>query len=71
MECFLGTLNTELLPHWRYATRKQARREITEYIDVCSAIASGGIPGWGIGRPLRLPNNGSVDSWRREAATVE
>jgi putative transposase len=30
-----GTLNNELVHHRRYETREQARREITEYIEVC------------------------------------
>ena len=32
MESFGGTLKNELVHHRRYATREQARREITEYI---------------------------------------
>ena len=34
MESFWGTLTNKLVPHRRYATREQARREITEYIEV-------------------------------------
>ncbi len=34
MESFWGTLKQELVHHRRYATREQARREITEYIEV-------------------------------------
>ncbi|MBX3326116.1 MAG: IS3 family transposase [Nitrospira sp.] len=34
MESFWGTLKTELVHHRRYATREQARREITEYIEL-------------------------------------
>jgi len=34
MESFWGTLKNELVHHRRYATREQARREITEYIEV-------------------------------------
>jgi transposase InsO family protein len=34
MESFWGTLKTELVHHRRYDTREQARREITEYIEV-------------------------------------
>jgi len=35
MESFWGTLNNELVHHRRYETREQARREITEYIEIC------------------------------------
>ena len=34
MESFWGTLKNELVHHRRYETREQARREITEYIDI-------------------------------------
>jgi putative transposase len=34
MESFWGTLKNELVYHTRYATRKQAIREITEYIEI-------------------------------------
>jgi transposase InsO family protein len=34
MESFWGTLKNELIYHQRYTTRKQAIREITEYIEV-------------------------------------
>ena len=34
MESFWGTLKTELVHHRRYETREQARREITEYIEL-------------------------------------
>lgn len=34
MESFWGTLKNELIYHQRYATREQAIREITEYIEV-------------------------------------
>jgi len=34
MERFRGSLKTELVHHRRFATRKQARREVTEYIEV-------------------------------------
>jgi transposase InsO family protein len=34
MESFWGTLKNELVYHQRYATREQAIREITEYIDI-------------------------------------
>jgi putative transposase len=34
MESFWGTLKNELVHHRRYATREQARREITEYIEL-------------------------------------
>jgi len=34
MESFWGTLKNELVHHTRYATRKEAIREITEYIEV-------------------------------------
>jgi len=34
MESFWGTLKNELVHHRRYDTREQARREITEYIEV-------------------------------------
>ncbi len=34
MESFWGTLKNELIHHRRYATRQQACREITEYIEV-------------------------------------
>lgn len=36
MESFWGTLKNELVHHRRYATREQARREITEYIELFS-----------------------------------
>ena len=34
MESFWGTLKNELVHHRRYDTREQARREITEYIEI-------------------------------------
>jgi transposase InsO family protein len=34
MESFWGTLKTELVHHRRYETREQARREISEYIEL-------------------------------------
>ena len=34
MESFWGTLKNELVYHQRYATREQANKEITEYIEV-------------------------------------
>ena len=34
MESFWGTLKTELVHHRRFATRTQARQEITEYIEI-------------------------------------
>jgi putative transposase len=34
MESFWGTLKTELVHHRKYATRQQAIREITEYIEI-------------------------------------
>ena len=34
MESFWGTLKTELVHHRRYDTREQARREISEYIEI-------------------------------------
>jgi transposase InsO family protein len=34
MESFWGLLKTELVHHRRYKTREEARREITEYIEV-------------------------------------
>jgi putative transposase len=34
MESFWGTLKNELVHHRRYDTREQARREITEYIEL-------------------------------------
>jgi putative transposase len=29
----LGTLKQELVHHWRYSTREEAMREMTEYIE--------------------------------------
>jgi len=34
MESFWGTMKTELIHHRRYITREEARRDITEYIEV-------------------------------------
>jgi putative transposase len=34
IESFWGTLKNELIYHRRFAIREQARREITEYIDL-------------------------------------
>lgn len=34
MESFWGTLKTELVYHRRFASREQARQEITEYIEI-------------------------------------
>ena len=34
MESFWGTMKNELVYHRRYATREQAIREITEYIEI-------------------------------------
>jgi putative transposase len=34
MESFWGTLKTELVHHRRFATRDQAKQEITEYIEI-------------------------------------
>ncbi len=43
MESFWGTLKNELVHHRRYETREQARREITEYIELF-ITGSGDIP---------------------------
>ena len=34
MESYWGSLKTELVHHQRFATREQAKREITEYIEI-------------------------------------
>jgi putative transposase len=34
MESFWGTLKNELVHHRKYFTREQAKREITEYIEI-------------------------------------
>ena len=34
MESCWGSLKTELVHHCRFATREQAKREITEYIEI-------------------------------------
>jgi len=34
MESFWGTLKNELIHHRRYATRQQAAKDITEYVEV-------------------------------------
>ena len=34
MESCWGSLKTELIHHCRFATREQARRQVTEYIEV-------------------------------------
>lgn len=34
MESFWGTMKNELVYHQHYTTREQAKREITEYIEV-------------------------------------
>ena len=34
MESCWGSLKTELVHHYRFATREQAKREITEYIEI-------------------------------------
>lgn len=34
MESFFGTLKTESLHHYRFATREEARRVVFEYIEV-------------------------------------
>jgi len=34
IESFWGTLKNELVHHRRYATRREAMREITEYIEI-------------------------------------
>lgn len=34
MESFWGTLKNELVHHWRYATREEAKADITEYIEI-------------------------------------
>ena len=37
MESFFGTLKTECLHHYRFATREEARRVVFEYIEVIYA----------------------------------
>ena len=34
MESFCGALKSELVHHWRFSTREQARREIDEYLEI-------------------------------------
>ena len=34
MESFCGALKSELVHHWRFSTREQARREIDEYPEI-------------------------------------
>lgn len=34
MESFWGTLKNELIYHWRYRTREEAIRDVTEYIEI-------------------------------------
>jgi putative transposase len=34
MESFWGVLKNELIYHRKYATRKEAKKEITEYIEI-------------------------------------
>ena len=34
MESFWGTLKTELTHHLRYSSREEARRDITEFIEI-------------------------------------
>jgi putative transposase len=34
MESCWGSLKTELVHHCRFATREQAKREITEYLEI-------------------------------------
>jgi putative transposase len=38
MESCWGSLKTELVHHCRFATREQAKREITEYIEIFYAL---------------------------------
>jgi transposase InsO family protein len=68
MESFWGTLKTELVHHRRYDTREQARREISEYIEIFYNRQVG-TPGSGIARQWYLPSSGPVNSRRCAAAT--
>ena len=40
MESCWGSLKTELVHHCRFATREQAKREITEYLEIFYPTAS-------------------------------
>ena len=65
MESFFGTLKTECLHYYRFATRKELRRVVFEYIEVFCAskeVSLGNsrinaMPGLTISYPLIVRNN--------------
>jgi len=61
MESYFGTLKTECLHHYRFATRKESRRAVFEYIEVFYASKEVSLGNNRIRRNAKLDNPLSAD----------
>lgn len=61
MESFFGTLKTECLHYYRFATRKELRRVVFEYIEVFYASKEVSLGNNRIRRHAKLDNQLSAD----------
>ena len=61
MESFFGTLKTECLHYYRFATRKELRRVVFEYIEVFYASKEVSLRNNRIRRHAKLDNQLSAD----------
>jgi hypothetical protein len=68
MESFWGTLKQELVHHRHYATRQQAMRDITEYIEIITGSADR--KDWDSCLRRHMPRNSMLNSWRYERVGV-
>jgi len=65
MESFFGTLKTESLHHYRFATREEARRVVFEYIEVFYATKEVPLGDNRIRRHEKI-NNQSPTDWAKQ-----
>ena len=65
MESFFGTLKTECLHHYRFATRKESRRVVFEYIEVFYASKEVSLGNNRIRRHEKIDNQ-SPANWAKQ-----
>lgn len=65
MESFFGTLKTECLHHYRFATREEARRVVFEYIEVLDALKEVPLGDNRIRRHEKIGNQSPAD-WAKQ-----
>jgi len=61
MESSFGTLKTESLHHYRFATRKEARRVVFEYSEILYALEGSPLVGNRISRHAKINNQLPAD----------